>query len=255
MHLLIYCHSIKIIPQDRVGSASRAVSSQTYCTMFSFGFTVAQQWFLNTWLGRKRPKMSHSLMSFAYKAQKWRQTEKRRMVDNSQVVPAHVSGQNHAHVICSMYGEQKWKSSFLPCHLTRIQGPWPCGPLPLPGTCKTWDQSLLSGSWKCAAAYSIPQKPQLLLEARLFVFCYYQKLDITWLSVRFCLRWSPQFALVLGLFYVTGLPRGGRGAIWAIWAIIWGRKSSFFWSGRTSDKKRIIRYKDIHIYIYVYIYM
>ena len=46
-------------------------------------------------------------MSFANKAQKWRQTEKRRMVNNSQVVPVHVSGQNHAHFICSMYGEQK----------------------------------------------------------------------------------------------------------------------------------------------------
>lgn len=30
----------------------------------------------------------------------------------------------------------------------------------------------------CSSLFN-PQKPQLLLEARLFVFCYYQKLDIT----------------------------------------------------------------------------
>ena len=57
--------------------------------------------------------MSHCLMSSANRAQKWRHTKK--ISDGRQLsshVPAHVSGQNRAHVICSTYGAKK--SSLIP---------------------------------------------------------------------------------------------------------------------------------------------
>ena len=96
-----------------------AASSKTHNVFCVFCFTYLQQWCLNTWLGHKRPNMSDGLMSFASKAQKWRHTHTQKPSDGRQLsshVPAHVSGQNHAHVICSTYGEKQLQ--LFPCHLT-----------------------------------------------------------------------------------------------------------------------------------------
>ena len=133
------------------------------------------------------------------------------MVDKSQVVPAHVSGPNHAHVI--PMGEKWLNSWFIPMSFDPNKRALTMWSTATARNMQDMRSEVAFRLMKVSSSVFSPQKPQFLCEARLFVFCYYQKLDY-WLFVQFCLRWSPQFALVFGLFYgtfhllVTRRPKG-----------------------------------------------
>lgn len=104
--LMAFCHSIRSIPQDRVESSSHVFLCCREENLLCF-YCFAH----------KRPKMSHSLMSFANKTHMAAPPRKKKKTDGQQLsshVPAHASGQNHAHVICSLYICGKKKKTLIP---------------------------------------------------------------------------------------------------------------------------------------------